>query len=184
MRDLDRLAAAPLTYPERGATRGPLPPGYHHVDVSAAVGRGQAAFDRAAAGVLGWRMHRGAGLAVAASAPEAAPDVVVAVRIGWGPLAVTAPCRVVYRLDEPALRGFAYGTLPGHPECGEEAFLVHLLPDGRVRCTIRAFSRPATPLTRLGGPVARSVQAAVTRRYLRAVRRLAAGGPRPPARGS
>ena len=27
-----------------------------------------------------------------------------------------APCRVVYVIDEPDVRGFAYGTLPGHPE--------------------------------------------------------------------
>jgi uncharacterized protein (UPF0548 family) len=35
-----------------------------------------------------------------------------------GPIRV--PCRVVYVLDEPERRGFAYGTLPGHPESGEE----------------------------------------------------------------
>jgi uncharacterized protein (UPF0548 family) len=30
-----------------------------------------------------------------------------------------APVRVVYVVDEPTRRGFAYGTLPGHPESGE-----------------------------------------------------------------
>ena len=34
-----------------------------------------------------------------------------------------APCRVVYVIDEPDIRGFAYGTLPGHPESGEERFV-------------------------------------------------------------
>ena len=39
------------------------------------------------------------------------------------------PCRVVYVVDEPDRRGFAYGTLPGHPESGEELFLVRYDPD-------------------------------------------------------
>jgi uncharacterized protein (UPF0548 family) len=30
------------------------------------------------------------------------------------------PCRVVYVVDEPRRAGFAYGTLPGHPEIGGE----------------------------------------------------------------
>ena len=33
---------------------------------------------------------------------------------------VRAPCRVVYVVDEPDRRGFAYGTLPGHPEIDGE----------------------------------------------------------------
>ena len=38
---LSNLAALPLTYAEVGATAGPLPPGYHHVQKSAAIGRGR-----------------------------------------------------------------------------------------------------------------------------------------------
>ena len=41
---------------------------------------------------------------------------------------VQAPCRVVYVVDEPDRRGFAYGTLPGHAESGEELFLVRYDP--------------------------------------------------------
>ncbi|MFF4764469.1 DUF1990 family protein [Streptomyces sp. NPDC001292] len=39
--------------------------------------------------------------------------------------------------------GFAYGTLPGHPVCGEEAFVVHRSPDGTVALTIRSLTRAA-----------------------------------------
>lgn len=69
----------------------------------------------------------------------------------------------------PDRAGFAYGTLPGHPESGEEAFVVSRAPDG-VRFTITAFSRPATWLARLGGPVTLLGQEYFTRRYLRALR--------------
>lgn len=44
--------------------------------------------------------------------------------VGAGPLRLRAPCRVVYTVTESRRRGFAYGTLPGHPECGEEAFVI------------------------------------------------------------
>lgn len=79
------------------------------------------------------------------------------------------PARVVYVVDEPGRRGFAYGTLPGHPERGEEAFIVERMPDGSVWLVIRAFSRPAGPLIWLGYPVARLLQSFYTARYLRAL---------------
>lgn len=89
--------------------------------------------------------------------------------IGIGRLRLRAPCRVVYLVDEPEHRGFAYGTLPGHPESGEERFTVEFLPDGRVELTILAFSKPAVWWSRLGGPVNRLAQSFVTARYLRAL---------------
>ena len=45
------------------------------------------------------------------------------------------------------------------------------LSDGRITFTVTAFSRPATRLARVGGPIARSVQDRVSRRYLRAADR-------------
>jgi uncharacterized protein (UPF0548 family) len=79
------------------------------------------------------------------------------------------PARVVYVIDEPDRRGFAYGTLPGHPERGEEAFVVERQPDGSVWLVIRAFSRPSSPLMWIGYPVARLLQAFYTARYERAL---------------
>jgi uncharacterized protein (UPF0548 family) len=79
------------------------------------------------------------------------------------------PARVVYVIDEPSRHGFAYGTLPGHPERGEEAFVVERLADGSVWLVIRAFSRPAGPLSWIGYPVARLLQALYTARYERAL---------------
>lgn len=173
---LEALASAELTYRELGATREELPAGYEHLHRDASVGTGPAAFARATDGLFGWRMHRGAGLAVTASEPAAAPGVVVVLRAGWGPLSVVAPCRVVYCVDRPDRRGFAYGTLPGHPERGEEAFVVRLLPDGDVRFLIRAFSRHASPAARAGGPLTRRAQALITDRYISALQHLARPG--------
>lgn len=167
---LEELQAAPLTYAAVGATVSTLPPGYARVHLSRALQRRD--FDSAVEDLLAWQVHQRAGLGVAASG-SALPGTVVDMRLGLGVLAVRIPCRVVYVVDEPDRRGFAYGTLPGHPESGEEVFLLHRHPDGHVEFTITAFSRPATLLARAGGPVARWVQIAMTRRYLAAPDQLA-----------
>ena len=60
--------------------------------------------------------------------------------------------------------GFAYGTLPGHPENGEEAFVVSMSPDQVVRFEIQAFSRPGGPLVRLVGPIGRGMPEGWNRR--------------------
>lgn len=85
--------------------------------------------------------------------------------LGLGPLSLRSAVRIVYVIDEPTRRGFAYGTLPGHPESGEEAFVVEQRDDASVWLTIRAFSRPAHPALWLVYPLLRLVQAIVTSRY-------------------
>ncbi|TFC53308.1 DUF1990 domain-containing protein [Cryobacterium sp. TMT1-21] len=86
-----------------------------------------------------------------------------------GPFTIDAPVRVVYVVDEPDQVGFAYGTMAGHPESGEESFIVDHREDDSVWLTIRAFSRPSTWFYRLGAPVLRLQQAKFTKRYLRAL---------------
>lgn len=119
--------------------------------------------------MLGWDMHRRAGLSVRPSTQTVAKDAVAVLRLGWGVLGVNAPVRVVYVIDEPRRQGFAYGTLPGHPESGEESFVASLGEDGEVRVTITAFSRPSSLLARAGGPVSRAIQRWATNRYLHAL---------------
>ena len=160
---LHDLAELSLTYPEVGATAGELPTGYRHIRSSAVIGTGRDRFEQAGADVLRWGMQRGAGLRVRATSDSAAEGTELIV--GLGP--IPAPCRVVYVLDEADRRGFAYGTLAGHPESGEELFSVRYDPEtDTVHAEVAAFSRPATWWSRLGGPVTRLLQQIVTRRYL------------------
>ncbi|HEV2779007.1 MAG TPA: DUF1990 domain-containing protein [Actinophytocola sp.] len=162
------LRAARLTYPEVGRTAGTMPQGYRSVNRTRRLPAGTD-FDTVTHDLLHWQAHRRAGLRVAASGDRATPDAVVELSIGIGWLAVRAPCRVVYVVDEPRRRGFAYGTLPGHPESGEELFLLERHDDGSVTFTITAFSRPASALAKLAGPLGRRIQDAVTDRYVRAL---------------
>lgn len=84
-------------------------------------------------------------------------------------LNMTIPCRVIYVIDEPNRKGFAYGTLPGHPECGEEAFIVDQTDDGSVWLTIRSFSKPSAWYWWAVYPALRLVQALFTRRYFQSL---------------
>ncbi|MFE7096339.1 DUF1990 family protein [Streptomyces erythrochromogenes] len=169
-----------LTYPDRGATaHHPLPAGYHHLRHRTHLGHGRAVFESAGAAVTTFHAHRAAGLRVRAGVGAVRPGIRIVVGIGRGPLRVEAPCEVVWTAYEPARIGFAYGTLPGHPECGEESFVVDMAPDGTVWFTVTAFSRPNRWYTRLAGPLVPFVQQHSARRIGRRLRRLA--GARRPA---
>lgn len=141
------------------------PAGYRHFSRTR-VGSGD--FEAGVERLMTWQVHRSAGLHVPRAQPRAAVGVDVPMRF----LGLRVPCRVVAVVDEPGRVGFTYGTLPGHPECGEELFLLEEVPGG-VRATVTAFSRPATLLARGVGPLGTRVQDLMTARYLRAMIRPA-----------
>lgn len=171
---LPRYERRAFSYPHVGDTRRATPPGYRRVNRSTGLGHGRAVFRAAAKALLTWEMHRRAGALVVASDASARAGTTVLQALGLGPVAVMAPCRVVYVLREPSQMGFAYGTLPGHPESGEEAFVVRLDAAGAVEFTVTAFSRPGSALTHIAAPLARAVQDWMTTRYLQAMKTLVA----------
>jgi uncharacterized protein (UPF0548 family) len=174
--DLAALTDAPFTYAHVGGTASTaMPEGYRHAERSVVIGSGSAAFERAAAAVFDWRAQRGAGLGVRSSGPPTVPGTVVVLTAGLPWLGYDIPCRVVWASTTGDERGFAYGTLPGHPESGEERFVVRLTPDGDVVYEIRVFFRLASPAARLAGPVSLVLQHLATARYVSVIRRAARG---------
>ena len=154
-----------LTYAEVGASgREPLPAGYHHVRASRSLGLVD--FDAVAEALMTWQMQERSGVRRIGGPPRATLGADVTFRF----LVQKVPCRVVDIVDEPNRRGFAYGTLPGHPETGEERFTVEREPTtGEVTATVVAFSNPALWRTKLAGPLGRLLQRTMTQRYLRAL---------------
>lgn len=154
------------TYDDVGATvyADALPAGFRHDRYELELPARTGGFAVAVQGLRRWAPHLGAGLTVE---PDRLPPVgsTVAVAAPVGPLTVIAVCRVVAIVDDPDRFGFAYGTLPGHPERGEEAFIVEQA-EGRLVFRIVAFSKPAEMFARLGGPGTRRIQQATTTRYL------------------
>ncbi len=170
-RMLAEVSGRELTYPEVGWTReAELPTGYRHHRSSVVIGNGEAAFRLGQQALRSWQAHSHAGASLTPPAPalEEGTDLIAVLRLG--PAFVTTPCRIAYVTDEEDAFGFGYGTLPGHPERGEEAFHLRRGPGGEIRFEIVSFSRPADLLARLGSPVALVTQKWVTRRYLQGVR--------------
>jgi uncharacterized protein (UPF0548 family) len=173
-RALSRDEGAELTYADVGATvRGERPGGYRHDRWEVDLGPDEdGRFERCGAAVLGWAAQRGAGIRIVPDQPVV-PDLtfVLVLRLPLGFVLATA--RVVHVAQDDECIGFAYGTLPSHPEEGEEIFLVRR-SDGRVTFEVAAFSRPRDPLARLGAPITRWLQVRTNRTYLDALRRIAA----------
>ena len=140
-----------LTYPEAGATASlPMPSGYSHLRFRANLG--PIALEPIAEAVETFALHRAAGIRMVTDATRAAAGVRVTVIAGFRPIRLVAPCRVIRVFAEPDRRGFSYGTLAGHPERGEEAFLV-TREGADVWFEVRAFSRPARWYATAAGPL-------------------------------
>ena len=131
------------------------------------LGRGGEVFMAARRGIEAWaQFELGWCEAWPRETPIRAGEVVAVVARSMG-LWWTNAARIVYVVDESVEAtedavtrfGFAYGTLPGHVEMGEELFLVEWdRATDAVTYSILAFSRPRHTLARLGRPLVRRLQ--------------------------
>ena len=164
-----------FTYALVGATAGEPPAGYVVDRTRVRLGEGEEAFLAARAALSRWEHFRlGWVEAVPLSdAIQSGTCVAVVARV-LGLWWLNA-CRIVYVIDEtgPVCRfGFAYGTLPGHAESGEERFLIEWdRATESVWYDIVAFSRPNHPLARLGYPLTRRTQKRFARDSAAAMKR-------------
>ena len=133
------------------------------------LGRARPAFEAAREALRTWVAHKGIGASIHPQGQpvEAAATVLVVLR--RGPLSVIAPNRIIGVLDEPDRFGFAYGSLPGHPERGEESFVVEHVGDGSVRAAIRVQARTGTLAAQAVAPMVRRMQSLAVDGYLRAI---------------
>lgn len=179
-RDIDRLTALAASVPHDVTTgtldpHVPPPRGWRRFSRSAVLDRTD--LDALERELLSWAVQLRSGLQVAASDAPLRPGTVVLMRLGPWPFRFRIPCRVLELIEEPDLRGFAFATLPGHPETGIESFVLRHEEDGTVRFTVSAVSRPGTWFTRLGAPLLDVLQDRMTDRYLRALGTAAPGDP-------
>ena len=156
-RFLEEQAALDFSYSAVGATLTTPPAGFTVDRTRIELGTGEAVFDAARAALQRWQQFRLGWVDVWSPETPLKDGQVVAI-MGWavGFWWLNA-CRIVYTVDEsgPTTKfGFAYGTLPGHVESGEERFLIEWDRDtNQVAYHILAFSKPSHILTRLGYPL-------------------------------
>ena len=166
-RQVAQLREAPLSYVSDEFRRIETPAGFRRRTHTTTLERRD--LDGAANDLFRWQVQQRSGLNVHTSDLRLGLDTVVVLRWGFGPVSLKVPCRVVDIIDEPTRRGFTYGTLPGHPEAGEESFLLEQHDDGRIDFTVTLTWKPASTLAKLGGPVTAAAQKLITKRYLRAL---------------
>lgn len=163
----DACATEP-TYDHLGST---LRPGASLTAARLVLGAGRDDFERAGTGLRAWVCHGGIGATVHPAAAPIRSGVTVVVAVPFGPCTVVVPNRIVGVVEEERRFGFAYGTLPGHQERGEESFVVELLDDGAVVGTITVDAAPASSAARAAAPAVRGLQRRAMRRYLMAWQR-------------
>jgi uncharacterized protein (UPF0548 family) len=166
---LDAARASDLTYDHVGSTLDAATDRRVHRE-HLVLGRGTQCFDDAVTGLRAWACHDG--IRATVHPPDAALEVgeSVLIVLPAGPFAIVVPDRIVAAVDEADRFGFAYGTLDGHQERGEESFLIRRHDDDTVVATIAVDAGPATAAARLGAPLVLLFQRAALRRYLRALR--------------
>jgi uncharacterized protein (UPF0548 family) len=151
-----------FSYAAVGATAHTPPTGYVVDRTRIKLGEGEQVFQSAKAALERWEQFRLGWVEAWSSETPIQPGEVVAVMGRAMGLWWLNSARIVYVVDEsgPIMRfGFAYGTLPGHVESGEERFLIEWDREtDDVWYDIVAFSRPNHILIRLGYPVVRRLQ--------------------------
>jgi uncharacterized protein (UPF0548 family) len=163
-----------LPYAQVGASlNGSLPRHYFHDHESVALGSGRDVFTRAAAALRRWQTHTGSGLSIYPKDAEQVVGTSVVVSAPMMGAYMLAPTRVVAVIADHDAVGFAYGTLPLHPERGEESFVVRHREDDTVVFELTAFSRPRALLL-LGTPINRALQRRAQRAMLRAMQEVSA----------
>jgi uncharacterized protein (UPF0548 family) len=169
----------PFSYQQIGATRESAPQGFNVDRRQIQLGNGEALFERAKASIREWKMFAMPWIQLCwPDAPIEIGSTVGVLVSHFGFWSLNA-ARIVYTIDEgddPQRFGFAYGTLTGHAEIGEERFTVEFRRDQTVWYEIYAFSRPHG-LARCAYPFSRGLQRRFARDSMSAMQRsvIAAG---------
>lgn len=161
-RFIKEQAKLDFSYSAVGATAATPPAGFVVDRTRIKLGEGEAVYESASAALRRWDHFRLGWVDVwSPETPLEAGEVVAVMGRALGLWWLNC-CRIVYVVNEtgPIRKfGFAYGTLPGHVESGEERFVIEWNQgDNSVWYDILAFSRPSQVLIRLGSPIVRRMQ--------------------------
>ncbi|MEZ4619948.1 MAG: DUF1990 domain-containing protein [Caldilineaceae bacterium] len=167
-------ADLPYSYADVGATATTVPNGYLVDRNRVQLGQGLATFTQACAAMRRWTMFDLGWIDLLWPDSPIVVGTTVGILAHLPGLHILNACRIVYVVDEEldgvTCFGFAYGTLPGHIERGEERFLIEWHhADNSVWYDILAFSQPNHWLVKLGYPVTRYYQRRFARASLRAM---------------
>jgi uncharacterized protein (UPF0548 family) len=180
---IDSWRKAPFNYAEVGQSLGPTPVGYAANHGRIRLGHGEMAFNKAVEALRSWKMFDLGWVSVCWPDAEIEVGTTVATLARHFGFWSLHPARIVFLIDDDdgqtRRSGFAYGTLQGHGEQGEETFIIEWRRgDDGVWYDLRSFSRPGQLLTGLGFPLARMLQKRFARESTRTMLRAVGEGRR------
>jgi uncharacterized protein (UPF0548 family) len=163
-----------FSYAPVGRSRDRSPSGYTVDHSRIELGHGADVFERAKNAIKNWKMFDMAWVQLCWPDEPIVTGAVVAVLVSHFGFWSLNACRIVYAIEERGAverYGFAYGTLPGHAEFGEERFTVEYhQADQGVWYDLYAFSRPGL-LASLAYPFSRALQRRFSRDSKEAMRK-------------
>ncbi len=176
-RFLEAQAGLPFSYAEIGQSSDGVPASYDLDHSRVLLGQGKPVFDAASQALSHWQMFPTPWTEIwpAGARQDVGTPLLMLARV-FGLWWVNA-CRIVHHLDGHAATrrsGFAYGTLLGHIEQGEERFMVEWDREDNVWYDMRAFSRPRYWPVRLCYPITRGLQRRFVLQSQAAMRRIVA----------
>jgi len=161
-----------LSYPDVGSTLTSPPDGYTLDHNRIRLGEGDKVWQQAKDAIRNWKMFDLDWVELCWPDTPVEKDQNVAVLVSHLGFYSLNAARIVYTIDEPERFGFAYGTLTGHGESGEERFTVEMnAATGEVWYDIFAFSKPKHTLALLGYPFTRYLQKQFATDSMAAMRR-------------
>ena len=169
---IKQQATLPYSYPEIGASKNERTKGYDNDHNKMLLGKGDTIWENAKNALKNWQQFPEEWTTVLPPKTPLENGKVVAVFFRLFGLWWMNAARIVYTLDDDRRFGFAYGTLPGHVERGEECFWIEKEADGSIYYHIRAFSKPRFWLVKLGYPVARAYQRKFVRQSMQRMQQL------------
>lgn len=169
---LDSRQAQPFSYREVAATRGNPPRGFDNDHSSVYLGKGDDIWLNAKNALTRWKQFPEPWTLIFQQTTQIEKDTIVAVLFRLFGLWWINSAKIIYTIDEANKFGYAYGTLPGHLEKGEECFWIEKDETGAVYYHIKAFSRPAYWFIWLAYPLARHFQKRFVRQSLSIMRKL------------
>jgi uncharacterized protein (UPF0548 family) len=153
-----------LTYSPAGMTKdsSTAPAGYITDHNRIRLGKSAKVFDQSVNALNNWQHFNLGWLNVSDIHTNIEAGMQIGLICSFAPIWLLFACRILYVINEdgPIKKcGFVYGTLPGHPETGEERFTIEWHDeDDSVWYDLLAFSKPGNLLTTIGYPLTRTLQ--------------------------
>ena len=161
-----------FSYSDVGATLEKPPQSFDNDHNFIHLGEGEQVWANAKNTLKNWKQFPDTWTRVFPSIENIKKDKTVAVMFRLFGIWWINSAKIVYTIDEPDRFGFAYGTLPGHLEKGEECFWIEKDKKGSVFYHIKAFSKPAYWLVWLAYPIARKFQKRFVRESLSIMKKI------------